>query len=100
MNMNNDELNRYPIYNSLNKPTRIMGCNREAFLFLTLISGALIFSAMTFYAIISGIALFSVGVPILRKLEEYDSQVFAIYIRHVKYKSFYPANSTPFRINR
>ena len=34
-----------------------------------------------------------------RKMAKSDPRMRQVYIRHRKYKSYYPARSTPFRIN-
>lgn len=74
----------------------ILGGDRELVLFLAVIAGGLAFSAMQLKVFIFSGILWIVGIYLLRKIAKADPQMRFVYLRHIKYKSYYPAQSTPF----
>jgi type IV secretion system protein VirB3 len=76
-----------------------MGGDRELVLFTGLLAFALIFSAQELRATIFGIALWMVSLSIFRIMAKADPQMRFVYLRSRKYKKYYPARSTPFRMN-
>lgn len=76
-----------------------MGGDRELVMFTGLLSFALIFTAQEWIAVLYGMALW-VGVLYgLRLMAKSDPQMRYVYLRHIKYRGYYPARSTPFRNN-
>jgi type IV secretory pathway TrbD component len=75
-----------------------MGGDRELVMFSGLLAGALIFSAQEVRATVFGIAVVrrALRVP---PHGEGRSQAAHVYLRHRRYKPYYPARSTPFRDN-
>ncbi len=86
-----------PIHKSANRPNLFMGGDRELVMFSGLLSAILFFVVMTWYAAIIGVSLWFGTVYLLRAAAEYDPCMRQVYLRHIKYKKFYPARSTPFR---
>lgn len=74
----------------------ILGGDRELVLFLAVIAGGLSFSAMQLKVFIFSGILWIAGIYLLRKIAKADPQMRFVYLRHIKYKSYYPAQSTPF----
>lgn len=92
----NDKLIEVTIHTSLNKHNLLFGADRELILVLGLICAVLIFLGMTIQTAIIGVVIwifFSIG---LRMMAKEDPIMRHIYIKQLKYKSFYNAHSTPF----
>lgn len=82
-----------------NRENLFMGGDRELVMFSGLIAGALIFSAQEVRATVFGLALWFGTLFVLRLMAKSDPKMRSIYLRHRRYKSYYPARSTPFREN-
>ena len=76
-----------------------MGGDREMVMFSGLLAGALIFSAQELRATIFGLALWFGALFVLRQMAKADRKLRQVYLRHRRYRAYYPARSTPFRIN-
>ena len=92
-------LRSIPIRRAGNRINLFMGGDRELVLFTGLISFALIFSAQELRATIFGVCLWVLALAGLRLMAKADPQMRYVYLRSRKYKPFYQARSTPFRIN-
>jgi type IV secretion system protein VirB3 len=92
-------LRTIPIRRAGNRTNLFMGGDRELVLFTGLLAFALIFSAQELKATIFGIVLWTVSLSIFRIMAKADPQMRFVYLRSRKYKKYYPARSTPFRIN-
>ena len=62
-------------------------------------SAALIFTSYDTRATVFGVVLWITALYLLRKAAKSDPKMRSVYWRHRKYKRYYPAKSTPFRIN-
>jgi type IV secretion system protein VirB3 len=76
-----------------------MGGDRELVMFSGLLAFALIFSAQEWCAIAFGLALWFVSLFLFRLMAKADPQMRSVYLRHRRYKAYYPPRSTPFRVN-
>lgn len=76
-----------------------MGGDREMVMFSGLLAGALIFSAQELRATIFGLALWFGALYALRQMAKADRKLRQVYLRHRRYRPYYPARSTPFRSN-
>lgn len=92
-------LRRLPIYRSLSRPQLLFGAERELVLVLGMLAAILIFAAQTLLAVISGSALWAVGVCLLRRMAKADPCLSRVYLRHIRYRSYYPARSHALREN-
>ncbi len=90
-------LRRIPIRRVANRPNLFMGGDREIVMFVGLMAGALIFSAQNLIATIYGIGLWFSALFLLRLMAKADPQLRQVYLRHRKYKAYYPAKSRPYR---
>lgn len=86
-----------PIHSAVNRPNLFMGGDRELVMFTALMAVALIFAAQEWFAFVFGVVLWSVALYLLRLMAKNDPQLRHVYLRHRRYKAFYPARSTPFR---
>lgn len=76
-----------------------MGGDRELVMFSGLLAGALIFSAQEVRATVFGIGLWFGALFVCRLMGKSDPKLRHVYLRHRRYKAYYPARSTPYREN-
>ena len=91
------DLRTVPIHRALHRPSLIMGAERELVLVTGLLAAILIVVALSLLSAAIGIALWSVGVAVLRQMGKADPMMSQVYLRHLRYQAYYPAHSTPFR---
>jgi type IV secretion system protein VirB3 len=94
-------LRTVPVRASGNRPNLFMGGDRELVMVCGLASGALVFSAMEWQAIIYGLALWFSSLFGWRLMAKKDPLMRKVYMRSLRcYKQkYYPPRSTPFRVN-
>ena len=92
-------LRSIPIRRAGNRTQLFMGGDRELVMFSDLIAFALVFSAQEFRASIYGLLLWLCSLYLLRLMAKADPQLRFVYLRHRRYQRYYPAQSTPYRIN-
>ena len=87
-----DEPRRAPIHPSLTRPLLLGGAERELVLLNGTIIAALIFG-VGFHWVSLTIAtlLATAGHWALTRAAKYDPRLSRIYVRHVRYQSYYPA---------
>jgi len=90
-------LQRIPIYRALQRPHLLMGAERNLVLSAGALSGSLVFVGMTLMSIILGIGIWIVAIMIFQRMAKSDPHMSEVYQRHIKYRSYYPARSTPWR---
>lgn len=88
-----------PIRRSLTRHNLFMGGDREMVMFSGLCAFALIFTAFTVAATAYGLLLWFCSLYVLRLMAKADPQMRQVYMRHRLYARYYPARSTPFRVN-
>ncbi len=90
-------LDRSRVHRALSRPNLLMGADRELVLLTALGAVILIFVVLTWYAALFGIAVWLVAVAALRMMAKADPLMRRVYIRHISYKPYYRATSTPWR---
>lgn len=90
------QLRQIPIYRALSRPEMIMGCEREPILVAGLMVAVLVFVASTLFSAMIGLLLWIVCFALFRKMAKADPHMSKLYLRHIKYKPYYQAKSTPF----
>lgn len=97
--MHSDEntLKSIKVHSALNRPNLLLGAERELTLMLGLICTIMVFLALTWQTALLGIFLWIVLISLLRMMAKADPMMSKVYLRHLRYKPFYPAHSTPFR---
>ncbi|GAB2881171.1 hypothetical protein GCM10027277_57860 [Pseudoduganella ginsengisoli] len=83
----------------VNRDNLWLGGDRELVMFFGLMAFSLVFSAQEIRASIVGVALWVTSLFLLRLVAKSDPQMRMVYLRSLRYKRYYPANSTPFREN-
>lgn len=92
-------LRTIPIRRAGNRVNLFMGGDRELVMFSGLLAVALIFSAQELRAAIVGLLLWVVALYVFRLMAKSDPKMRQVYIRHRRYRHYYPPRSTPFREN-
>jgi type IV secretory pathway TrbD component len=90
-------LRRTPIHRALYRPNLILGGERELVLFTALLAGGLAVSAQNAVAAAVGAAVWLGVIPLLRMMAKADPRLSRVYLRHLRYRAYYPARSRPFR---
>lgn len=93
-------LRSMPIRRSGNRDNLFMGGDRELVMFSGLLAFALVFSAQELRACVAGLALWFGALFACRLMAKSDPKLRAVYLRHRRYRAYYRARSTPFRVNR
>jgi type IV secretion system protein VirB3 len=68
-------------------------------MFAGLMAFALVFTAQTLESATYGSIFWITALFLLRLMAKADPKMRQVYLRHIKYKKYYPARSTPFRVN-
>lgn len=90
-------LRQVPIHRALHRPSLILGAERELVLLTGLIATVLVVVALSVVSAVLGIALWSLGVALLRQMGKADPLMSRVYLRHLRYQAYYPAHSAAFR---
>jgi type IV secretion system protein TrbD len=81
------------IHQSANRPNQILGGDRELVLIAMLTSVSLAFSLGTWWGVGLSVTFWVGAVAVLQRMGKADPLLRHIYIRHIRYKAFYPAKS-------
>lgn len=92
-------LRTIPIHRAGNRENLFMGGDREIVMFSGLVSFALVFSAQEIRALIFGVCLWVGALYVCRLMAKSDPRMRHVYLRSRRYKKYYSARSTPFRLN-
>lgn len=93
------QLRVIPIHQSMNRNNLFMGGDREMTMFVALLCGALVFTALQWEATFFGVFLWFLSLFFLRLMAKSDVKMRQVYLRHIRYKKYYAAHSTPWREN-
>ena len=81
------------IHQSANRPQLVLGGDREMVLLSALMAAMLIFALVTWWGVVAGLLLWVSAVAVFSRMGKADPMLRQVYIRHVKYRAFYPAKS-------
>jgi type IV secretion system protein VirB3 len=81
------------IHQSANRPNQILGGDRELVLIAALIAVSLAFSLGTWWGIGLSVGFWIASVAILQRMGKADPMLRHVYMRHIRYRAFYPAKS-------
>ena len=81
------------IHPSANRPNQILGGDRELVLIAALIAVSLAFSLATWWGILISVGFWIVTIAVLQRMGKADPMLRHIYMRHIRYRAFYPAKS-------
>jgi type IV secretion system protein VirB3 len=92
-------LRTIPIRRAGNRHNLILGGDRELVMLAGLLAFSLVFQAQELKAALYGILLWFGALFACRRMAKADPQMRFVYLRHRRYRAYYPARSTPFRVN-
>lgn len=81
------------IHESANRPNQLLGGDRELVLVTLLICVSLAFALATWWGIVLSIGLWTSAIAVLKRMGKADPQLRQVYLRHIRYRPFYPAKS-------
>jgi type IV secretory pathway TrbD component len=87
-----------PIYQSLTRPLQVAGAERKYGIMVigtTMLLGVLGWYFHSIPCAVAAVAVFSVGMPFLRRLAKKDPHMIEAAQRFYAYKRYYPARSAP-----
>lgn len=90
-------LHRNRIHRALSRPSLLMGADRELVLITGLAAVILIFVVLTPYSVLFGVAVWFAVIGLLRLMAKSDPLMRQAYLRHISYKPYYRATSSPWR---
>jgi len=90
-------LRHLPFHRVLHRPNLFLGGEREPTLLTLILAGGVAVSGMNTVSFLVGAALWFSAIPVLRWMAKADPQMSRIYVRHIKYRGYYPARSRPYR---
>lgn len=89
--MSADRPREIVIHQSANRPNQILGGDRELVLLAILVSVTLGFSLATLWGIVIAVVFWIAAVAVLQRMGKADPILRQVYMRHIEYRSFYPA---------
>jgi type IV secretory pathway TrbD component len=92
-------LRTLPVRRAGNRPNLFLGGDRELMMFAGLLAFTLIVAAQDRLATVAGSVLWFATAFALRRMAKRDPKLRQVYLRHRRYRRYYPARSTPFRMN-
>jgi type IV secretory pathway TrbD component len=90
-------LRHMPFHRVLHRPNLFLGGEREPALLTLLVAGGLAVSGLNTVSFLVGAALWFTAIPVLRWMAKADPHMSKIYLRHIRYRGYYPARSRPYR---
>jgi type IV secretion system protein VirB3 len=81
------------IHESANRPNQILGGDRELVLIAALTSVSLAFALATWWGIGLSVGFWIAAVALLQRMGKADPLLRHVYMRHIRYRAFYPAKS-------
>jgi type IV secretion system protein VirB3 len=91
--MSNDRPREITIHQSANRPNQILGGDRELVLVSILIAVSLAFSLATWWGIALSVVFWVGSIAVFQRMGKADPMMRQVYLRHIRYRSFYPAKS-------
>src|SRR5580700_4650373 len=82
------------IHQSANRPHLILGGDRELVLFAGLTAVCLAFTVATWWGVLIGIIFWLAAIAVLARMGKADPLLRHVYLRHIRYRAFYPAKSS------
>ena len=91
--MSTDRPRETVIHQSANRPNQILGGDRELVLVTILVSVSLAFSLATLWGFALALAFWIGAIGVLQRMGKADPMLRQVYMRHIRYRAFYPAKS-------
>jgi type IV secretion system protein TrbD len=81
------------IHESANRPNQLLGGDRELVLVSLLVAVSLAFALAAWWGIVLSTGLWAGAIAVLKRMGKADPQLRSVYLRHIRYRAFYPAKS-------
>ena len=91
--MTADKPREVAIHQSANRPNQLLGGDRELVLVAILIAVSLAFSLASLWGIALSIGFWVAAIAVFQRMGKADPMMRQIYLRHIGYRTFYPAKS-------
>jgi type IV secretion system protein VirB3 len=91
--MTTDRPREIVIHQSANRPNQILGGDRELVLLTILISISLAFSLSSAWGLGLAVGFWIGAIAVLQRMGKADPLLRQVYVRHIRYRPFYPAKS-------
>lgn len=85
-----------PIHRAGTRPILLLGGDRSLVIFTATLSAILIIAMAEWLPAIFGVCLWFSATWALRQMAKSDPLLRRVYLRHLRYQSYYPHRSTPF----
>ena len=82
------------VHLALTRPLLLMGCEREPLPISATLAVTMVFVLGKILFAIVGVAFWVSAVAVLQRMAKADYQMSKVYLRHVRYKTFYAARSS------
>lgn len=91
--MTSQTVRRIPIHRSLNRPTLVLGGDRELVMGAALLAGVLIFSISTWWGVALGLLLWATAITLLSRMAKADPLLRQVFLRHQRYQTYFAASA-------
>ena len=88
-----DAPRQVPFHESANRPNLLLGGDRELVLVFAILAAMLVFAVMKWWSVVAGVVLWLTAVGVLARMGKADPLLRQVYLRHIRYRAFYPAKS-------
>jgi type IV secretory pathway TrbD component len=90
-------LRRSPFFRVLHRPRLFLGGEREPTLMMAIVAAGLAVSGQNLVAVIVSAVLWFGCIGLFRQMAKADPQMSRVYMRQIKYRSYYSPRSRPYR---
>jgi type IV secretory pathway TrbD component len=90
-------LRRTPFFRVLHRPRLFLGGEREPTLMMAIVAAGLAVSGQNLVTVIVSAVLWFGCIGLFRQMAKADPQMSRVYMRQIKYRSYYPPRSRPYR---
>ena len=91
--MNADGPRETVIHQSANRPVQLLGGDRELVLCSILIAVTVAFCLSKWWGLLVSMAFWVAAIAVLQRMGKADPLLRHVYVRHIRYRPFYPAKS-------
>jgi type IV secretion system protein VirB3 len=89
----NEQPRAIPVHLSLIRPILLMGAERELVLSSGIIAAVLVMSLERLVFTVTGVLFWTMSLAALQRAAKADPQFSRVYLRHVRYRAYYAAQS-------
>lgn len=90
-------LRRTPFFRVLHRPRLFLGGEREPTLVMAVVAAGLAVSGQNLVTLAVAAVLWFGCIGLFRQVAKADPQMSRVYLRHLRYRSYYPPRSRPYR---